>query len=127
MVARTLASSGYTFDNTIALRLRDRASVKCPPRPDLASAQNISNCNPSRQNSVCLFNLRDDPCETNDLSQNYPYIVKQLKSALVYYRNGLVPQEIDTISIDSIPELYNYTWSNFLDKLPTTDFRNIEL
>lgn len=77
--------------------------------------------------SVCLFNLRDDPCETNDLSQNYPYIVKQLKSALVYYRNGLVPQEIDTISIDSIPELYNYTWSNFLDKLPTTDFRNIEL
>ena len=45
---------------------------------------NITNCKSNTKYGYCLFNLKEDPCEVNDLSVMHPEILQQLKSRLDY-------------------------------------------
>jgi len=45
-------------------------------------------------NDYCLFNLKDDPNETNDLSKAYPSVLKNMIETIEKYRKSQVPSRI---------------------------------
>lgn len=65
---------------------------------------------------VCLYDIPNDPCEENDLSNFFPSVVRRMKRALVDYRSGLIEQSNKPSDLQgSKPTLFNYTWSPWLD------------
>lgn len=65
---------------------------------------------------VCLYDIPNDPCEENDLSNFFPSVVRRMKRALVDYRSGLVEQLNKASDVDgSDPSKFNFTWSPWLD------------
>ena len=68
------AGAGLPSDAEI-LKLRGAAEVRCP------QLQLAESCEPSWQ--VCLFNVREDPCEQNNLVFRLPSVV-QVSSTVLY-------------------------------------------
>ncbi|CAH1647208.1 unnamed protein product [Spodoptera littoralis] len=99
---RVLDSIGLTF-NTANLSLRNNTTIKC----DVSS---VPLCHPSKETS-CLFNIKEDPCETRDLSATYPDLVLRMQAQLeqevkkTIFRKG--PVFRDPLSA---PSRFNYTW-----------------
>lgn len=90
------------------LRLRAAASVSCHShiKPTCAG--------PS---PVCLFNVRRDPCELDNLSDKYPLLVVALQELLDQY-NATVVKPLNKIADPrSNPKYWNYTWTNWMDKI----------
>lgn len=58
-----------------------------------------------------LYNLKDDPTEHNDLSNELPHVVDQLKSRLDEYRKSLVPPKAKFPDPKSNPTLYGGYWT----------------
>lgn len=69
---------------------------------------------------MCLFDLSKDPCESKDISANNPNVVNDLLLAIVQYKSNMMPQMLPEVDPRGLPELYNYTWSHWLDQNPTT-------
>ena len=68
---------------------------------------NIMNCKSNAKYEYCLFNLKEDPCEMNDLSEMHPEMLQQLKSKLDYYKTTMVLPLINTTDDPlSNPKLY---------------------
>ena len=65
------------------LEMRDQADVKCT-KPDTAET-----CDPSFQ--VCLFNIKEDPCEFNNLVFKLPSVVRTLDDTLRLFNSTAVP------------------------------------
>ncbi|KAF7285905.1 arylsulfatase B-like isoform X2 [Rhynchophorus ferrugineus] len=63
----------------------------------------------------CLFDLWEDPCETENLNTTLPYVVKLLKQRLNSYINELVPERMYPVDLSSNPRFYNNTWCTWLD------------
>ncbi|XP_071452604.1 arylsulfatase B-like [Hetaerina americana] len=67
----------------------------------------------------CLFNLRDDPCETTNLAASRPMVILSLEESLSRYRKSAVPPgnpEKDDPNAD--PAFWNNTWVNWADHRP---------
>lgn len=112
---KLLNKSDYSvqlLDSTTIHRLRKNATVRCKNRDELNIPPEYQ-CNPSL--APCLFNLKDDPCETTNLANENPLIMKILEDALEQARNTAVP--INNIPRDprADPALYNGTWTNWND------------
>lgn len=64
-------------------------------------------------NSICLFDVINDPTETTDISNNHPEIVSKLKESLEKYREQLMPSRNRPVDPNSNP-IYCYdnyfTW-----------------
>ncbi|KDR14503.1 arylsulfatase B-like [Zootermopsis nevadensis] len=90
------------------LRLRAAASVSCDSdiKPTCAG--------PS---PVCLFNVRRDPCELDNLSDKYPLLVVALQELLDQYNATVVKPLNKTADPRSNPKYWNYTWTNWMDKI----------
>lgn len=58
-----------------------------------------------------LYNLKDDPNEHNDVSENHPDIVKQLKAKIEIYKKNYVPPLKPPVDPKSNPSNYGGFWS----------------
>lgn len=95
------------------LRLRNEATVRCPDVPR-------RNCDPrsapNGPGEVCLYDLRTDPCERNNLTPLFPNVARYLFKALVIHRRRLVPQLNRPREIElANPGFFNGTWSPWYD------------
>ncbi|XP_069701954.1 arylsulfatase J-like isoform X2 [Periplaneta americana] len=91
-----------SLEETTILQLRKRATINCDvQRGDVQD----SYCP-----SYCLFDLDNDPCESEDLAARYPDRVKNLRSKLEYYRKESAPELNRPADPNSNPSLFNNTW-----------------
>ncbi|XP_050499984.1 arylsulfatase B-like isoform X1 [Diabrotica virgifera virgifera] len=67
-------------------------------------------------NSMCLFDLYNDPCETRNLikDENVKDVVKALKGKYFDYLKEVVPQAKKQIEPKSNPRNFNNTWSPWI-------------
>ena len=88
-------------------------TVKCNAEIPMA---NITNCKSNTKYGYCLFNLKEDPCEINNLSEIYPEVLQKLKSRLDYYRATMVPPLINKTNDPlSNPKLHHGVWEPWIN------------
>ncbi|XP_011500609.1 PREDICTED: arylsulfatase B-like [Ceratosolen solmsi marchali] len=84
---------------TKADNVRKRSEVRCSQPKTFADCSNY-----------CLFNLENDPCETNDLAKHSIRIRNVLIGFLYNYRKLTVQPASDVIDSRSFPENFHGTW-----------------
>lgn len=62
------------------------------------------------QKNVWLFNITNDPDESNDLSDIYPEVVKQLLERLAYYNSTAIPPVYPPSDPRSNPKFHGGVW-----------------
>ena len=80
-------------------------------------ATSFVHCGPNKPYTItscdikhCLFDLQQDPCEYNDLSTQYPSIVKKLKKKIKEYRRGMVKQRNKKRQEEADPDRHGGVW-----------------
>ncbi|PSN49058.1 hypothetical protein C0J52_10594 [Blattella germanica] len=103
---------------TTITKLRHQAQVHCNQN-SISSAMNKTNisletaCRPME--APCLFNIRDDPCETINLASTRPLVLHSLEESLERFRNSMVkPLNIPGDPMAN-PIHWNNTWVNWKD------------
>ncbi|CAG2111368.1 unnamed protein product, partial [Medioppia subpectinata] len=94
------------------------STVRCPTQPNTDTP--LANC----RNELCLFNIRDDPCEQRDLiGQIEPEFVAILWDRLrEFNRTAVSPLSLVPLDpVASDPTLYDNTWVNWLDYKHVSD------
>jgi len=73
--------------------------------------------NTSDTDTVWLFNLKNDPGEYNNLAKDNPDLVKKYQNMIYDFieNDGYVPEQDDTMQIDSNPIFHNGVWAPFLN------------
>ncbi|KAJ0178805.1 hypothetical protein K1T71_005580 [Dendrolimus kikuchii] len=93
--------------------LRDRIKIKCSNR----DKRKDEICHPE-EGKVCLFNIKNDPCEIEDLTKTYPEVVdrmwNRLREEITKKISRVVPLFRDP---RSEPKLFNYTWNVWADNI----------
>ncbi|XP_054166355.1 arylsulfatase B-like [Oppia nitens] len=90
----------------------NESTIRCGPKPANAS----TNCRPTRE--LCLYNIRDDPCEYHNRVQDYPELVAQLWNRLLKINETAVQPLSRTPSVvNSQPKYHNNTWTVWGDNL----------
>ncbi|KAK5638661.1 hypothetical protein RI129_012956 [Pyrocoelia pectoralis] len=70
---------------------------------------------PCDKNGLCLFDLVNDPCETENVAKKYPHIITDLSKQLLSYWKILKPQDKHFTDTKSNPIYYNNTWSTWME------------
>uniref|UniRef100_A0A1B0C820 Putative arylsulfatase b n=1 Tax=Lutzomyia longipalpis TaxID=7200 RepID=A0A1B0C820_LUTLO len=93
-------------------KIRKFTKVICQPKMPYATA-----CDPLK--GPCLFRIKDDPCELNNLAQNYPQQT-QLMALLVeeYKKRSLYPINLPDDLENCDPNKYNGVFTWWLDERP---------
>jgi len=65
--------------------------------------------------SYCLFDLEEDPCETNNLISTYPDVTDSLMKKLQQFKEEMVPELTKPTDRASNPLLFNNTWVCWLN------------
>ncbi|KAB0799282.1 hypothetical protein PPYR_07162 [Photinus pyralis] len=73
----------------------------------------------SREDTLFLFDLENDPCETKNLADKLPNIVADLSAQLLWYWEVLQPQHCQEPDPNSNPIYYNNTWVPWMEQRPT--------
>jgi arylsulfatase B len=102
-------SAPIPSDPEEVLRMRAAAAVSCGSR--------TSNNTCTGPKPVCLFNLRKDPCELHNLSDEQPLMVAALQQLLGSYNATVVPPLNKEADPRSNPKYWNYTWTNWMDQI----------
>lgn len=114
------------LEESLVRMLRAQAEVRCKRKTSDSSAKEEEAepaesgryaCRPLE--APCLFNLRDDPCETTNLASTRPLVVLSLEESLSRYRKSAVPPgnpKSDDPNAD--PAFWNNTWVNWADHRP---------
>nr|CAD7437688.1 unnamed protein product [Timema bartmani] len=89
--------------------LRQQAEVRC----DLPTNGSVP-CNP--RSHACLFNIREDPCETTNLASQRPAVLNSLKDTLERYRGTTVRPLNVPGEARANPALWNDTWVSWGDE-----------
>ncbi|KAI4462998.1 arylsulfatase [Holotrichia oblita] len=92
-------------------KIRKEAEVKCPPIENVA-------CKPLEE--PCLFNIKDDPCELQNLAKVHPAILSKLLTRLNELNSTVVPPGNLPNDSRGNPKYWDYTWTNFGDYFSTT-------
>ena len=87
--------------------LIEEATVKCN------RSLNVTPCNPLA--AVCLFNIVEDPCESNNLAAIFPEKTNFLRSKLNAYVKTIVPSRRRFTDVNCDPENFNNTWNWWQD------------
>lgn len=82
--------------------------INCGVKPENASL----NCQPEK--APCLYHLRDDPCEYNNLASTFPGIVEKLMLRLEVYRRTMIPPANKPIDPKGNPQLHGGVWTPWL-------------
>ncbi|XP_046674315.1 arylsulfatase B-like isoform X2 [Homalodisca vitripennis] len=110
---RAAASVNHPIFREKALKMRSKLDVQC--------TQEViqSPCLPLRH--PCLFNVRADPCELNNLADRYPAVLRHLESQLSAINTTAVPPGNLPIDKHGDPRLWDHTWTNFGDYSSSND------
>ena len=103
-LSRFWQKSNNTKYNTIK-NLQKKIIIKCNSVK--------SNCDPLK--APCLFNIRDDPCEYNNLANEYPLVLAELQRNVNYYFQTLVPSLVQPSDSNANPALHDNVWTSWLD------------
>uniref|UniRef100_A0A161M804 Arylsulfatase b n=1 Tax=Triatoma infestans TaxID=30076 RepID=A0A161M804_TRIIF len=95
------------------LKLRDEAEIKCDFSKQLQTA-----CLPLI--APCLFNIKDDPCELNNVAHLYPDLTTRLLEELRKLNETAVPIGNLPVERRGNPKFWNNIWTNFGDYLAVT-------
>ncbi|KAK9297061.1 hypothetical protein QLX08_009083 [Tetragonisca angustula] len=109
-VGRAVASIGLSLSADSIRALREDAMIKCPPRND-----SLPLCRPLQ--APCLFNVREDPCEDNNLINRFPSLASELRERLRKLNaTAILPGNLPWDSRAN-PDYWDHTWTNFGDYL----------
>ena len=109
--AHALSAINRTLpDQAELLSLRTAATLPACTAPDPKA---VTACHPDQ--SVCLFNVTGDPCETDNVAFKYPDAVLLLEQTLAMYRSSALPPANKKIDPRANPKYFGYTWTNWLD------------
>lgn len=64
----------------------------------------------------CLFDVFEDPCETENVLEEKLEVFEELKGKLESYWKDVVPQGALESDVRADPKLYNNTWVPWLDR-----------
>ncbi|XP_014248842.1 arylsulfatase B-like [Cimex lectularius] len=98
------------------LDLRGEAELEC--KLDNIT-DNTVECRPME--SPCLFNLRYDPCERNNLAHKNPHMVRILEEAIERYRKTMIKARNQPSDASADPIFWNNTWTNWQDEIDRQD------
>ncbi|KAI8424447.1 hypothetical protein MSG28_002935 [Choristoneura fumiferana] len=68
---------------------------------------------------TCLYNIKEDPCETKDLTKTHPETVSRLMERLEEEKKRLVPRTVVPVARDqrSRPSLHDFSWTTWADNI----------
>ncbi|XP_076619804.1 arylsulfatase J [Colletes latitarsis] len=107
---RAVASVGLELSADIVRKLRAEATITCHPQNET-----LLLCKPLE--APCLFNVHLDPCEHNNLANEYPAIVNSLKQELRRLNATAVPPGNMSWDKRANPDFWDHMWTNFGDYL----------
>ncbi|XP_033099224.1 arylsulfatase J-like isoform X2 [Anneissia japonica] len=87
--------------------------VHCPNKPTNAS----TNCQPFK--APCLFNIKLDPCEYNNVADIYPDITSEMKARLDEILPTVVPAANKDKDMNSDPKLHGGNWVPWIKQTGT--------
>ncbi|XP_075211571.1 arylsulfatase B-like [Lycorma delicatula] len=93
----------------LILETRSEATINCSKK----NSELHTHCNPLE--SPCLFNIREDPCETNNLANRFPNILSHLSSIVKKFNKTAVPPGNMPVDSRGDPKFWDYLWTNFGD------------
>lgn len=64
---------------------------------------------------ACLFALETDPCEQNNVASAFPEVLNKLEQLLDLYKSSAIPDLPLIVDPNSNPEIFNETWSSWID------------
>ncbi|XP_068631255.1 arylsulfatase J-like [Battus philenor] len=108
-----LNAIGKPFDFA-KTRLRDELRIVCDQRNNEQEQTNL--CYP-QEGTSCLFNIKADPCETRDVSDENPVIVQNMLERLRKEMQRVIPRSKVYRDPRSSPRLLNYTWDTWADEI----------
>lgn len=88
--------------------LREKSTTKCE------NSTNVKHCNPLK--SPCLFNILNDPCERNNLADEFPDKVQFLLSRISHHIVEMVPSIRKPPDLRCDPKFHNFTWTWWLEE-----------
>ncbi|CAB3238843.1 unnamed protein product [Arctia plantaginis] len=92
------------------LHLRNKTVIECNSTP-------INICFPA-DGTVCLYDIKKDPCETTDLSKAYPELMRMIKVLLDTEVARMIPRTLPVFRDPlAAPYLANYTWTTWVSDL----------
>ncbi|KAF4518666.1 hypothetical protein B566_EDAN002700 [Ephemera danica] len=110
-VAVALESIEYPISSVLMmLQLREEATVNCEEGVEWTCR--------APEGETCLFNIKDDPCETKDLAREQPLILQSMLDLLAAYNATAVPPRNQPTDPNSNPVFWNRSWTNWLDYPP---------
>ncbi|XP_030767235.1 arylsulfatase I [Sitophilus oryzae] len=112
LAGKALKSINMDISDETIKTLRNKATIVCGN-----SKKNV--CSPAKQ--PCLFNLEEDPCEYQNLANEFPDILVKLQARLKEYNSTALPPGNLPIDERGNPKYWNYVFTNFGDyeNLPT--------
>lgn len=105
---RALARMGRSLTSAAVQTLRSQAEVTC-----MYSRSSRTECNLLQ--APCLFNVRNDPCEENNLATAYPEVLQLLEMSLKEMNATAVPPGNLPWDPRADPRFWDHTWTNFGD------------
>uniref|UniRef100_A0A182Q886 Sulfatase N-terminal domain-containing protein n=1 Tax=Anopheles farauti TaxID=69004 RepID=A0A182Q886_9DIPT len=110
--AETIGAT-MNLSETQVLPIRQAATIACPKDVPEVS------CEPLKR--PCLFNIIEDPCERQNLADQYPDVLNDLQADVALYRRNSVRPRNQPPDGLSDPSLYNNTWTWWQDELDAKD------
>ncbi|XP_045459566.1 arylsulfatase J-like [Melitaea cinxia] len=104
--ARAVSALGLMPDSDTILKLRKEATVVC-------NNNNQIPCNPLK--APCLFDIEQDPCETRNLADSEPEILRNMLNQLEKINRTAVPPNNKPLDSRGNPKFWGHLITNFGD------------
>ncbi|XP_039281072.1 arylsulfatase I [Nilaparvata lugens] len=112
---RAVRAAGRPVNLDQVEAIRDEAGVTC-------FTGNITDHKPCYPlEAPCLFNIRDDPCEINNLAERFPQVLAQLSKQLSRINETAVPPGNLPVDPRGNPNFWDHTFTNFGDYTVTVN------
>ena len=96
-------------DTETLIATRSKSTIECPnPATDAVPCK-------MPKDSICLFNIVEDPCELNNVAPKNVEKVALLEQLLHIYQASEVPRLNKPADPRGDPKFFNSTWTNWLD------------
>lgn len=105
--SEVMQSLTNSLSEELIIKLRNAAKISCH------KSKQREICDSKK--SPCLFNIKEDPCETNNILTNNKKIVREIERKLVAFRRTMIPPRNKRTESIANPRFYNNTWVNWDD------------
>ncbi|XP_075728139.1 arylsulfatase B isoform X2 [Rhipicephalus microplus] len=72
-----------------------------------------SECKPLEK--PCLFDIERDPCEIDNIADDYPHVLQSLENRLQQHKKTMVPPLNKPPTRRSDPRYFDFTWAPYMD------------